>query len=312
MPLSSINAVCVGENLTGHTVFCGFDTETSYRIFRFNDMMNEHIYRNLSSAVMWPPTAKSIVYLIMFKPIIPWFTYKNFQGSFMQMKIHNDADQQLEVPQFGNYGFDNCINSMFLMRVDFPDSYFWFPVSFRDMMLNPWNQSFNAISDAIDIPFLRGIKQLGNPTFTWDMWPTSGNGLNSSSRYLKVKQRFNIDIGFWSDYEASISAWIYLYLDLRNRIRGKIAKTSCWVEGGILHNLIKDNIDTALSNNQNQITTEINNQLNNFEDSEFKRIDYLPGRQLGLLDPNGWDVSWLEPIITGSTFSDVTIMLLHE
>ena len=301
IPVDFLTWLFTGKNQSGRLVYYAMDTEHVYHVVRWEDMINEGIYQDLSSAVLWPPGqtegAISSGCTILFERSGP-LDFNDFNGPFMQMTIREDADNSYPVDDFGEYGFDNTAKAMLLIKTPLESErcvpqYF----SFRDLFLAKWTEKIDEMLQkaAQENEDIQEIIRLGEPILYWTVFPQEGDpyssGLSSEEIYLGFRQRLYLDIDNWPDYQAEIFYWIQLYIDADNKhIRGYVAKMAKWVEDGSIYEEIANGINDAMLAGMDEMNEALRNELEEMLNNEIerwgitnytlKRLYYLPGRQL--------------------------------
>lgn len=285
MPLSMLSIVYTGSNQTGTGRVFGLGTSHRYNAIDNGEMKSFGIYRNLSSATVYASSSCDATLILFGFPFaLPW----NYTGNFLQITNQRGAASALSTnfPALLN----NSASSMLLVA---PNRGSEIRLSFRDLFLNQWNTTLDAQ--------LRGseAERSGDPTLTWEMFPTGISYLDSGRRYLKIHQKLKVVLDWWPDYDASITYHIYLYLDGGGRLRGHVARWAYWVESGIKSGAIGSELEPQVIRGMDTLNSQLANQLNGISFS-FSDLYYLPGRQLSRA---------ITGILTGSTWADTTIVL---
>lgn len=169
-------------------------------------------------------------------------------------------------------------------------------VSFNDQFLNTW------------ITFLDGAlagsraSREGNPTLTWEMFPAAISYLDPNLTYLKIYQPLHISMPWpFSDYAASMTYHIQLFLDGGNHVRAAGARWAYWVEGGIKSSHIADQLEPQVRDGLTTLVNQANATLTLLDLlGPLSDFFYLPGRQTTAVGTG---------FITGNTADDVTIVL---
>lgn len=214
----------------------------------------------------------------------------DYTGSFMQITNRRNSGSVLDVDRFSTYGFNNKPTNMLVVA---PNRGTEVRLSFRDLFLERWR-------DVIDAQLSGGARRDGDPTLTWEMWPSGISYLDPNRCYLKIHQDLDIELHCWPDYKASITYHIYLYLDGSGRLRGYVARWAYWIEGGVKADDIEDQLAPAVISGMSTLNDELATQLAAYDAFSFSDLFYLPGDQI-TRPPTG--------VITGQTISDVTIVV---
>jgi hypothetical protein len=223
--------------------------------------------------------------LLLFGSPIPFITFGDFNGQFLQ--VTNTGSSADDVNLSGS--FNNWATSGLLVARNRPSE---FRVSFRDVFLDRWR-------DVIDGELSGGAKRDGDPSLTWEMFPTSVSYLDSDKFYLRIHQNLDIEIPWWPDYEASITYHIRLYRSGTN-VRGYVARWAYWIEGGVKADDIEEQLAPAVISGMETLDDELDTQLSALDFLNVEDVYLLPGRQLGA--PS-------DGTFSSATWSDVTIVL---
>jgi hypothetical protein len=281
--------VHTGSNQTGTSRLFGVGRTPRYNRVSTSEMIAQGIHQNLSSATVYTSSTADAT-VILFAPILPFIPMPDYTGRFMQITKRRGSGSELNVNRFSDHSFNDDATNMLLAA---PNRGTEFRLSFRDLFLTRWNQ-------LIDAQLSSGARRDGNPTLTWEMWPTGISYLDSNRRYLKVHQSLDIEIPCWPDYDASMTYHIYLYLDGGGRLRGYVARWAYWIEGGAKTGEIEDRLRPAVISGADTLTDELGNQLDTYSSFSFDDLFYLPGNQVSRA-PTG--------VRTGYTTDDVTIVV---
>lgn len=268
----------------------GVSSSGRYSHFTSAEMMSYALWNNLSSALVYASSEVDAT-LLLFGPLGGFFDMGNFNGEFMQMAVRRGSASPLQVNQFAEHAFDNRARSMMLVAANRGAE---FRLSFRDLFLDQWRTLLDQTLSGSQ------ARRSGDPTLTWEMWPTGISHLSSELTYLKVHQNLDIVIDWWPDYKASITYHIYLYLDGSGRLRGHTARWAYWVESGIKAGTIGGKLEPAVISGMTSLNNALSGQLDTISGIRFSGLYYLPGRQLSAA-PTG--------VLRGNTFSDVTIVV---
>jgi hypothetical protein len=171
-------------------------------------------------------------------------------------------------------------------------------LSFRSIFLNQWNTFLdNKLSGS-------QASREGDPTLTWEMFPSGISHLDPNLAYLKIYQPLHISIDWWPDYSASMTYHIYLYVDGGNHLRAWGARWAWWVESGAKSGKIGDRLGPQVRDGLPSLQDQLNRQLAGFDGVLGRVTDvyYLPDSQT---TPGGTGA------LIGNTINDVTIVIEH-
>jgi len=152
-----------------------------------------------------------------------------------------------------------------------------------------------------------GASKKGEPTFTWEMFPETINGLDPNSFYLKVYQPLHISVPGWLDYSASLTFYITL-VAVNGEIVAQGVLATTWVESGLKHDKIYKMLNPEVQDGLFDLQIQLDlffldlNSKNTYTD-----VYLLPG-SLPLL-PGSDSSNFGTGTILGNTNDDVTIVL---
>ena len=110
-------------------------------------------------------------------------------------------------------------------------------LSFRDQFLNQWETFLDG-----KLAGSRASRQ-GEPTLTWEMFPVGISSLDPNHTYLKIYQPLHISMPWpFSDYAASMTYHIQLFVDGNHHLRAWGQRWAWWVESGIKSGHIGDSL----------------------------------------------------------------------
>lgn len=291
MSLSALATVFTNANQGGTARLYGVGRTERVRRAPKSTMQSNGIYRNLSSATVFS-TSRSDGTLILFKPLYGFFDLGNYNGEYLQITNRQSSGSALDLDRFSTVGFNDQPRSMMLVaaRKDTDE----IRVSFRDIFLSKWKQVIDAELSGSQ------ASRKGDPTLTWELWPTGISHLNSNHMYLKIHQRLDIEIDWWPDYEASITYHIRLYLNGAGKVKGYVQRWAYWVESGVKSGAIGDRLRPKVISGMSTLDSELDQQLALLGGFTFEDLYYLPGNQTSRAGTG---------VRTGTTFDDVTIVL---
>lgn len=289
MPISVLSSVYTGNNQSGSAQLLGLSGTPRYNQISSSMMLNMSIYQALSSATMYSSSSADAT-LILFAPFLPFPPMPDYFGQFMQITNRRNSGSELDVDRFSDYGFNNIATSALVVA---PNREAEVRLSFRDIFLERWRT-------VIDGELSGGARRDGDPTLTWEMWPSGISYLESSKMYLKVHQNLIIELHCWPDYDASITYHLYLYLSGTGRLRGYVARWAYWIEGGAKADEIEDQLAPAVISGMDTLNNELEAQLDAYSSINFSDLYYLPGDQVSRPATG---------VHTGYTTSDVTLVV---
>jgi hypothetical protein len=211
------------------------------------------------------------------------YSLPHLEGPFRAFGAKTSRD----VPNLGD--FNDKTSSMLMIRHTPPE---FLPVSLADQArVDATAMVEEALSD-VEEASLRG--ELG---FSWEMWPS----FDAANKFLRITIPLTIDVPNWpSDYKASITYYILLFIDGSGRLRGFVKWCGVWVEGGTWHNSVKWRLKGKAVNAMSTIDAELNSMLNELDFHEWTDYYYMPGT--ALIPPADY---------AGDTRTDVTIVLVR-
>ena len=282
MSLEFSGSLFSGDNLTGTSILVGVGHGERYNPVTAADLQSFGLYANIHSSdvVTTAEAAGNIVFLMN----------DDFSGPFAQQ---SDAASIGEVTA----GVSGHIGSVLLIASD-KQGHKETRVSFNDQFLDAWIMFLdNALSGS------RASRE-GNPTLTWEMFPANISYLDEDLTYLKIYQPLHISMPWpFSDYAASMTYHILLFLDGDHHVRAWGARWAYWVEGGIKSGHIADQLEPQVRDGLTTLVDQANSKLALLDLlGPLSDVFYLPGRQT---TPVGTG------FLTGNTADDVTIVLEH-
>lgn len=292
MSISFLASIHDYYNQGGNSRLLGLSKSKRYRAFRKSALQNYNLYKDISSAIVYPSSDADAT-AIFFGFDSNLFTVPDFAGKYVQITNRKGSGNSQEVDKLSAYSFNNIPQSMLMVGPN--RSGFEVRLSFRDLFLSKWNA---FLDDA-----LRGseARRNGNPTLTWEMWPSNISHLSSSSRYLKIHQKLRVELDWWPDYDASITYHLYLYLNGSGKIGGRVERWAYWVESGIKASDIGDALRPEVIDGMGSLNAELDQEFSTYSGFTFQDLYYLPGNQTSR-PPNGVQV--------GMTSDDTTIVLV--
>lgn len=291
MPTTAVAGVFTGNDQSGTSRFTGVPASDRVRRMSGGVMWGLGLYDKLSSARVFPSGATDATLILFDGKLFGTVNLGDFDGSFLQATNRAGSGQVLDVDQLSNFGFNNKARSQMLVAARRNAGEV--RLSARNVLLSTWNAK---LAD-----FLAGTsaQQNGGPIITWDMFPANEPFLSSNRQYLKIHQRLKIVLSGWPDYDASVTYWIFLFINGNGNIRGSVDRGSVWVEGGIKSGAILDELLPKAKAALDVIQTEIDNMLGQISQT-FSEVYLLPGNQVDRAKTG---------VMTGSTWDDTTIVI---
>ncbi len=296
---SFVSTASVDNNQGGNFQLYSLPVDTRYAHISKSDLQNGGFLRAYSSATVYRSFRgeATMIFLDNFYTLVKlssgqvWAYWggPDYSGKFLQLtNVLNE--RAFTVDRFSDSAFDNQAASIILVDAGHTSLRF----SFRDLFLNEWKTSIDKK--------LAGTTATrnGDPILTWEMWPVGYNELNPGLCYLKISQLLNVELDWWPDYKASMTYHIYLFVDGQGNLQGSVARWGVWVEDGIFHDSIKDDLQPKVISGVDTINQKLANELAKYSGITFKDLWYLPGRQVRYPTGN---------VMTGTTTDDVTIVV---
>jgi len=131
-----------------------------------------------------------------------------------------------------------------------------------------------------------GVRSAGNTTITWDLWPsgpTTGSDPHPDDpgkRFIYVIVPIMVQTPWYvPDYYAQVRYWIYLYVDTSGNLQGYVNWYGCYVEGGIVHDQVRDGLMAKIPGTLGQVNNLVSQALALANIGAPYRFSYfLPGR----------------------------------
>lgn len=171
-------------------------------------------------------------------------------------------------------------------------------LSFHDQFLDQWKTFLDGTLSGS-----RASRE-GEPTLTWEMFPAAVSFLDPNHTYLKIYQPLHISMPWpFSDYAASMTYHIQLFVDGNHHLRAWGARWAWWVESGIKSGHIGDSLGPQVQSGLQTLVDQVNAKISVLDAlGAVSDVYYLPGRQLSRIGTG---------FITGNTNDDVTIVVEH-
>jgi hypothetical protein len=269
-------------NFTGPSLLVGVGHNDRYNPITADTLTSFSLYANIHSADIIT-TAEASGSIVCLKN-------DDFSGPFAQV---SDAGSGGEA----DFTLSGYIGSVLLIASD-KQGKKETRVSFREQFLAAWD-------DFLDKKLAGGsASREGEPTLTWEMFPASVSFLDPNQTYLKIYQPLHIHTPWpFSDYAASMTYHIVLFIDGSQHVRAWGARWACWVESGIKHDHILGELSPQVRDGLSDLQDQANAKLAVLDLlGPLSDVYYLPGQQTTDIGTG---------VLTGNTSDDVTIVLEH-
>lgn len=291
MALSAFATVSEDPNRSGRASFYELPIAARYRRISSNQLSSEFLRNAISSASLYSVQGGSA--LVLFSSA-PFGFSPDYTGSFLQL-AGGEAVPVIE-NNFSTRGFDNMATSALLIGTKRgPET----RLSFRAIFLDKWNELIKEKLMGSD------AAPKGDPLLTWSMFPEpTMAALNSDLTYLRVFQALDVSVRVGPlvtyHYDAAIGFYIFLYVDVRNRLQAFVAGYEVWVQSGFYHDEVEKRLrEKAAVDGVAALNSNLASEIRRFSGVPLADVYYLPGDQ----------TATPPAVLTGSTYSDVTIVL---
>ncbi len=269
-----------GDNRTGQLMLVGVGTNDRYNRISASQLTGAGLYSNIHSVEL-VTTQEADGNLVLLKN-------DDFSGAFAQV---SDAKSAGDV-WWSSSGHIASIILIAGNRQGKQEN----RISFHDQFFNKWTTFLDAK--------LQGSQasREGDPTLTWEMFPQGISYLDPNLAYLKIYQPLHIHMPwYWSDYAASMTYHIYLYVTGDRHLRAWGARWAYWVESGAKSGKIGSELEPQVRDGLSALQDQVNQQLALTDLlGPITDVYYLPGKQLERIGTGG---------VIGATTDDVTIVL---
>jgi hypothetical protein len=282
MSLEFVGFLFSQDNRQGQSLLVGVGHGDRYNPIRSDTLHNRGLYANIHSVEL-DTTVEADGNIVLLQN-------DDFSGSFFQM---SDAPSQGD-EWWHTWGHVGSVLLVASSKQGSSET----RLSFRDQFLNQWDSFLDAK--------LQGgrASREGDPTLTWEMFPANVSYLDSNLAYLKIYQPLHIHMPwYWSDYAASLTYHIYLYVNGDHHVRVWGARWAYWVEGGLKSGKIADQLEPQVKAGLSALQDQLNQQFAGLDAlGTVSDVYYLPGRQTESLGTGA---------LTGNTNDDITIVIAH-
>jgi hypothetical protein len=282
-----------GSQRNGTQMLVGVGHADRYSPVVQSELQNFGLFENVNSVeIITSDEADGNI--VLFQSPAP-FLFPDFQGLFLQLSA-SEATAGGSGDNWWNFGWrTDSVLAVAGRRKGHNET----RLSFSDIFLNEWKTFLDKTLSGS-----RASRQ-GDPTLTWEMFPIGIDHLDPSGTYLKIFQPLHISMPWpFSDYSASMTYHIGLFVDGNHHLRSWGQRWAYWVEGGIKSGHIAGQLQPQVSAGLGTLVTQVNNQLSTFDGvlGTVTDVYYLPGHQTSVIATGTF---------TDSTFNDVTIVIEH-
>ena len=210
----------------------------------------------------------------------------DFAGRYLQIQSQPAPAGNGNRVLLEDFQLDRLVRSVLLVNAGRGTE---FRISFRDTFLQTWNTTLDGLMGS-------QASRTGDPLMTWAAFPEGIQFLDPSQIYLRITQALNINLDWWPDYDASVTYYLFLFVDGSGRLQGFVQRWETWVEGGIKSSEISDKLAAKAQAGMDTIDATL--AANFAALPSVKDLYYLPGRQLAPFNL----------VEEGSTLDDVTLV----
>jgi hypothetical protein len=171
--------------------------------------------------------------------------------------------------------------------------------SFRNDFQDAWDTNVDQLLQG------QPVDRVGEPIFTWYMFPETDPWLSSNQTYLMIKQNVVVHIPLWPDYQASFAYVLWLGVTADSLIRCSVRVTGYWVASGGKHDKVVGLIKPKVAQGAPMLENAVNAAFQQKTDpvGPWKEVYFLPGNQTTPVENAGF---------SGNTTDDVTLVLVHQ
>jgi hypothetical protein len=299
-------SVYTGFKQAGTTYLSDTGDPGRYGRTYWSEMIDAGVHKAVSSARIY--AGQGAPTLILFKGNYPgsggswdWdiagdTSQASFHGPFLQLTNGtSDAwDVELNVPATTSW-FNDGAGSLLVVRTELASEQ---RLSVKSLVTPLWNSFFDQ-----NMPGT--VEQVGDPFISWhafSAYSVESAALNPDRIYIQIKQKLNIVLDGWSDYEAWVKFWIRLRADGSGGVTGGVRMYEWWVEGGIFSGVVAAILDPNVALAAVQLENAIIAAVAGI-DGGVTDVYYLPGSPAPLAG-GGKVVIW-----GGDTRGDVTMVI---
>lgn len=283
--MGSIAAVFTKFDQTGASYADGTGGAHRYARTPFSAFLGTGVFGAVSSVRVLPGAGAPTV--ILFQDASP---LASFDGEFMQCT--NASTESFDLNLDGTLAdFNNDATSMLVVQTQLAPE---FRFSFTDKVVPEW-------ITFLDQTLPSDVERVGTPAVRWVAFPHGDPFLNPDRIYVRIKQKLNVVLENWSDYEASITYWVRFRASGK-KVLASVAKWAYWVEGGIFSGAIADELEPKVKNGAADLKNKLNVALGAIP-SSVSGVYMLPGHQLTQIDDGFHNVHW------SSSRGDATVVV---
>src|SRR5262245_61944692 len=214
----------------------------------------------------------------------------SFDGEFMQFT--NAANSKFDLDLSGDLAeFNNEATSMLVVQTQLASE---FRFNFSETVVPQWNKF-------VDKKLPSDVKRVGDPSIRWVAFPENVEHLNPDRIYVRIRQKLNVILENWSDYEATMTYWVRFRTD-GGKVVSVVSKWACWVEGGIFAGEIIDELGPKVEAGTTDLKNELNSALGAIP-GNVTSVYMLPGNQVKTIDEGFQNVHW------SSSRGDATVVV---
>lgn len=285
MSLAALSSLHADPNRGGTAAFFGLGHSERYRRIPRSTLQARNLDRRISSARAFTSSSVDTLQVLFGSPV-PFVTFRDYTGLYQQVGNPKGASSSDTV----NLGFldDRATSGLLIGTRRRPE----FRQSFRGAFLNEWRSTIDG-----ELAGSQASRD-GDPTMTWEMFPSGISHLDNDLTYLRIRQDLHISVPWWPDYKAWIQYHLRLFITGGN-LRGFVARWEYWVESGIKSGAIGDRLRPKVIAGMDTINGVLGDRLSDFDGFNLRDVYYLPGNQTGSGAPDQ----------TGTTWDDVTIVV---
>jgi hypothetical protein len=283
--MGSISAVFTKFDQTGQSYTDGAGGALRYSRTPFWDFLGTGVGGSVSSIRVLPgPGAPAVILFHDASPLA------SFDGEFMQCT--NASQVMFNLNLSGELAdFNNDATSMLVVQTQLATE---FRFSFTEKVVPEWTKF-------LDQTLPSDVQRIGNPMVRWIAFPENDEHLNPDRVYVRIKQKLNVVLENWSDYEARITYWVRFRAN-GGKVVASVAKWAYWVEGGIFSGAIADELEPKVKNGATDLKNKLNAALGAIP-SGVSSVYMLPGHQVTSIEEGVHNVHW------SSSRGDATIVV---
>jgi len=184
----------------------------------------------------------------------------NFLGKFVSLNVKNNNTNSWN---FVGDAIDNDIKSALLIRRSANEV----TIELKKQIIPDFIKGFDKRAKGTK------LSRIGEPKVFATFFPS----YDPHKSFVSIEQHLNVQLDNWPDYNALVRYDIWIHLNEFNNIRGHVAKTYVWVEGGAFTHQVFKAISPPLADAWLDITDQVKEKLEPFDNVVFKDVYLLPG-----------------------------------